>query len=90
MSDPTAANDPKAELEAAAVYDDQQRLRGHNVITKDGNLVLLRPGMLALGADVDRGVHITGLKDGQRLATAEDVALKAEMEERRKAREGKR
>lgn len=73
------SNDPKKQLEAATVPG------GILAINPNGGLVRLQPGSVKLAASVERGVYLDGLKEGWRLAGAEDVkSASAKEEERRK------
>jgi hypothetical protein len=86
MDKPANQSDAKAQLDAAAELDAKGRLRGHNVITKDDHLILVRPGTLSVAASTEKGVHIAGLKPGQRLASRADVrARRSDVNAKRKA-----
>jgi hypothetical protein len=83
--------DTKSNLEAAlaeaAKINPDNKLAGHWTIGSDGNLKLARPGRLSLGASIDRGVYVDGLKDGERLATKADLKAYADAEAKRAAKE---
>lgn len=67
------------ELAAAAVYEDhngETKLAGHYVVNAAGHMVLVPREYVYLAADVERGVYVEGLGEGQRLATAADIAAK--------------
>ena len=73
-------HDIQKQLAAASVFSpprtpaEKPRPRGIYAVDPHGNRVMLSPGTVKLEADVDKGVHLVGLKDGWRLATAGEVA----------------
>jgi hypothetical protein len=77
------AYDPKAALDAATVKTGD-KVTGILALSPDGNLVRLRPGSVRLGASVEQGVFIVGLKPGWKLA---DSAAIAEVKKRSEAGE---
>lgn len=68
------STDPKKQLDEATTAT------GILAINPAGSLVRLRPGSVRLGATVDKGVFLQGLKPGWRLATKADVAAKTAAE----------
>lgn len=73
-------SDLQKQIDAAAVHDDKGRVRGHLAIGPSDQLVILPPGTIGLDATVEKGVFITGLKEGWRLGTDADVKRKLDEE----------
>lgn len=77
------------QVAAAAVTDDKGRLRGYRAVGPSGQLVLLAPQTIGLKNTLDKGIHVTGLKPGWRLATIKDEERKAKEAAERDAERAK-
>lgn len=68
--------DPQKQIDDAAVYSGDGKLRGYHLIGPDGQLVLGRPGCVYLEAEGTK-VVVGGLKEGWKLGTDADIKRKA-------------
>lgn len=77
----------EAELAEAADMAPDGKLRGHWTVSAEGHIKRAIPGRICLGASLENGIHIAGLKVGERLATKVELAKAAAAEERRQRAE---
>lgn len=78
----------KEMLQAATLRDEKGRVRGVQAIAPGDRLVTLRPGTVSINYDQQTGEDsFVGLKEGFRLASADDVARKEAEEADRKEAE---